>query len=225
MIETTVAEVVTLARTYADERVVGYISDDEAGDIVREEWCATIWPRIVQRADSWFATTSTSGVTSGVGTVGTPTDLHRAKRLILVWGDTEREDVNPLVERERATIEGTPWSRYGPKRYVLQGSTCRIYPLPAETVTAQWVYLPSPSGTDTIKGPESVKKVTALAAAIVMRDMQGEDASGLERRYGMALSDLDRQASAHYHDQAPRVIDVAPECGQLNNPDYHLPRA
>lgn len=224
MIETDVAAVAALARVYADERVVGYLSDDEAGEIVREEWCSTIWPRIVQRADSWYATTSTSGVTSAVSTVGTPSDLHRAKRLILVWSDTEREDVEPLVERERPSIESQTWARFGPKRYVLQGSTCRIYPVPSETVTAQWVYLPSPAGTDTIKGPESVKKVTALAAAIVMREMQGEDVSGLERRYGMALADLDRQAS-QYHDQAPRVIDVDPEGTRLDNPDTWLPRA
>jgi hypothetical protein len=210
VITASVTDTIVLVRRYADEREGNYVSTDEIRDLVIEEWRANVWPRIVQRGDSWFATTSTSGVTSGVQTVGTPSDLHRAKRLVLVWSSTDREEVLPLAERERPVIESCTWSQGGPKRYVLQGSTCRIYPLPTGTVAAQWTYLPAPS-TTTIGGPEGAKMVTALATAITIRQMQDEPTDGLERRYDAACRSMDMQSGSAYHDDGPRIVDVEPD--------------
>ena len=223
MIVATITDVVTLARAYADERVIGYLTDAEAREYVTEEWVSTVWPQIVQHGDSWYATTATSGVTSGSSVVGTPSDLHRAKRMILVWGTNDREEVLPLTERELPQIASCSWSRYGPKRYVLQGSSCQILPEPTETVDVQWTYLPSPSSTSVV-GPEGVKKATALAAAIAMRGMQDEDESSLVRRYEQAMVALARNAGQRYHDEGPRIVDTYPEGDPLSE-EFYLPRA
>jgi hypothetical protein len=229
-------DIVDLARTYADERVVGYLSATEL-DRILNTLGRKLWDRSLSRGNEYprresTGTLTVSAATYSLATLAGSSSPVRVQRIILRWSSTDHEDLEQLEDRERSRYAVGTWGRYTPKGYLLNGAATdgiTVMPTPnaATPYTIIW-FAPwtarTYGATNTVTAPAGFDDVLALQGAIAMRQMQDMETGGLERRLADALAEFDRTAGERLNDSPHRVVDISPDGADWALETY-LPRA
>lgn len=229
-------DIVNLTRTYADERVIGYVTVVEL-DRILNALGRKLWDRALNRGNESPRRESTgtftvSAATYSLATLAGSSSPVRVQRIILRWSSTDQEELEPLEDRERSRYAGTTWGRYTPKGYLLNGAATdgiTVIPTPnaATPYTLIW-FAPwttrTYGQTHTVTAPAGFDEVLALQGAIALRQMQNDESVGLERRLADALTEFDRIAGERLNDAPHRVVDISPE-GEGWELETYLPRA
>jgi hypothetical protein len=228
-------DIITLARTYADERQTGFLTATELDRIANAK-ARVLHARAIDRGCAQhkrtYSWTATSGVSAWSDTVVCGTSMIRLEALQVVWTTTDVETLRRIsTPAEDADIRRCTWGQHTPKGYVDNGSEVQLVPTPnANASMRTWFWVPwvsktySGTSSQTCVEPEAFDECLALELAITIRRMSDQDTVGLERSLADSLRRFDMDASMRSNAEPERIHDDAPE-GQNWSSDLYLPRA
>ena len=253
----TLGEILSLAKQYAygsSDEPAYPTSDTDWYRIMNAVWRSKVFPRLLAKGgDQYYYYVATAYLTANqseyvVGDTSwiTYKQLHRIKRLSVVWSNTDKEEVRPIMERERNIISSASWARHGAKRYSWhRGYAANEYkdiielvPTPTSAELVEIVFIPNAYNTITGAATsilstgtlpfsftsEGVDEVLALETARRVLMAQKEDVTEIRNLLAEAYEAMDEAVSRKNQDEHQRVIDIEPEWGELDE-YYREPRA